>query len=117
MGDDGYYVTLEVQNVIVECSVVFQGIGLAGVVIDKIHDMAGAAGGPGLAHHLPVLGDVVVGYAVDCFAVPNTGKVIGVADKVAALVRLRQLPPGCRWRRTDNCRFPVRAAGSLGLRL
>ena len=24
---------------------------------------------------------------------------------------------GCRWRRTDNCRFPVRAAGGLSLRL
>ena len=89
MSDDRNDIALEVQNVIVECSVVFQGIGLAGVVIDKIHDVAA----PGLPHHLTVLGDVVVGYAVDRFTVPNSGKVIGVADIVAALVRLRQLPP------------------------
>ena len=64
MGDDGYYVTLEVQNVIVECSVVFQGIGLPGVVIDKIHDVVA----PGLPDNLPVLGDVVVGYGAHCCA-------------------------------------------------
>ena len=48
---------------------------------------------PGLPDNLPVLGDVVVGYAVDRFTVPDASKVIGVADIVAAFVCLRQLPP------------------------
>ena len=89
MGDDGYNVSLEIQNVVVGGAVIFQRIGLPGVVIDKIHDMVA----PGLAYHLTVLGDVVVGYAVDRFTVPDASKVIGVADKVAAFVCLRQLPP------------------------
>ncbi len=59
---------------------------------------------PGLPHHLTVLGDVVVGYAVDRFTVPDAGKVIGVADIVAALVRLRQLPP------VRPTQFPVAGA-------
>ena len=113
MGDNRNDVALEVQNVIVECSVVFQGIGLAGVVIDKIHDVAA----PSLAHHLAVLSDVVVGYTVNGFAVTNACQIIGVADNVTALGSPDQLPPGCRWRRTDNCKFPVRAAGGLVLRL
>ena len=66
--------------------------------------MAGTAGGPSLPHHLTVLGDVVVGYAVNGFAVPNTGKVIGVADKVASLVCLCQLPP------VRPTQFPVAGA-------
>ena len=59
---------------------------------------------PGLPHYLTVLGDVVVGYAVYGLAVPNAGKVIGVADKVASLVRLRQLPP------VRPAQFPVAGA-------
>ena len=65
MGDNRNDIALEVQNVIVECSVVFQGIWLAGIVIDEIHDVAGTAGGPSLPYHLTILGDVVVGHAVD----------------------------------------------------
>ena len=117
VGDNGYNVPLEVQNVIVECSVVFQGIWLAGIVIDEIHDVVFAAGSPSLAHYLAVLGNVVVGYAVYGFAVTNACQIIGVADNVTALGSPDQLPPGCRWRRTDNCKFPVRAAGGLVLRL
>ena len=89
MGDDGDNVTLLVQNVVIGSAVIFQRIGLPGVVIDKIHDVVA----PGLAYHLTVLGDVVVGYAVDRFTVPDAGEVIGVADIVAAFVCLRQLPP------------------------
>ena len=44
--------------------------------------MAGTAGGPSLPYHLTILGDVVVGHAVNGLAVPNTGKVIGVADNI-----------------------------------
>ena len=88
MSDDGYNVSLEIQNVVVGGAVIFQRIGLPGVVIDKIHDMVA----PVLAYHLTVLGDVVVGYAVDRFTVPNAGEVISVADIVAAFFRLRQLP-------------------------
>ena len=54
--------------------------------------MAGTAGGPSLPDNLPVLGDVVVSYAVDRFAVPNFGKVIGVADNMATLGGFGQLP-------------------------
>ena len=38
--------------------------------------------GPSLPYHLTILGDVVVGHAVNGLAVPNTGKVIGVADNI-----------------------------------
>ena len=64
MSDDGYNVSLEIQNVVVGGAVIFQRIGLPGVVIDKIHDVVA----PGLAYHLTVLGDVVVGYAAHCCA-------------------------------------------------
>lgn len=40
---------------------------------------------PGLANHLAVLGDVVVGYAVNGFAVPDACQIVGIADNVAAL--------------------------------
>ena len=59
---------------------------------------------PGLAYHLTVLSQVVVGYAVYGLAVPNSGKVISVADKVASLVCLRQLPP------IRPAQFPVAGA-------
>ena len=76
MGDDRDDVTLKIQDVIVDRSIVFQGIGLSGVVIDKVHDVAA----PSLPNHLTVLGNVVVGYAVNGFAVTNACQVIGVAD-------------------------------------
>ena len=50
MGDDRDNVSLEIQNVVIGSAVVIQRIGLTGVVIDKIHDVVGAAGSPGLAH-------------------------------------------------------------------
>ena len=52
-----------------------------------------AAGSPGLAYDLTILGNVVIGYAVNGLAIPNTGKVIGVADDMAALGGFCQLPP------------------------
>ncbi len=61
VGDDGHNIALEIQNVVVGSTVIFQCIGLPGVVIDEIHDVVA----PGLPDNLPVLGDVVVGYAVD----------------------------------------------------
>ena len=65
MGDDGHNIALEIQNVVIGGAVIFQRIGLPGVVIDEIHDVAGTAGGPSLPYHLTILGDVVVGHAVD----------------------------------------------------
>ena len=61
VGDDGHNIALEIQNVVIGGAVIFQRSGLPGVVIDEIHDVVA----PGLPHHLTVLGDVVVGYAVD----------------------------------------------------
>ena len=54
--------------------------------------MAGAAGGPGLAYHLTVLGDVVVGYAVNGLAVSDASQIIGITDNMAALGSTGQLP-------------------------
>ena len=59
---------------------------------------------PGLAYHLTVLGDVVVGYAVNGFAVPDAGKVIGVADNVTTLGSPDQLPT------IIPCQVPVAGA-------
>ena len=100
VSDDGYNVSLEIQNIVVSGAVIFQRIGLSGVVIDEIHDVVA----PGLAYHLTVLSQVVVGYAVYGLAVPNSGKVISVADKVASLVCLCQLPP------VRPTQFPVAGA-------
>ena len=64
VGDDGHNIALEIQNIVIGSAVIFQRIGLPGVVIDKIHDMVA----PGLPDNLPVLGDVVVGYTAHCCA-------------------------------------------------
>ena len=93
MGNDCDHVALEVQNVIEDLVVVFDCIGLSGIVIDEVHDVVLAAGSPGLAYDLTILGNVVIGYAVNGLAIPNTGKVIGVADNMAALGGFCQLPP------------------------
>lgn len=76
VGVNGDNVSLEIQNVVIGSAVIFQRIGLSGVVIDKVHDVAA----PSLPNHLTVLGNVVVGYAVNGFAVTNACQVIGVAD-------------------------------------
>ena len=70
VGDDGHNIALQVQNVVVGSAIVFQRIGLPGVVIDEIHNVVA----PGLAYHLTVLGDVVVSVALEsCRWVPQVG--------------------------------------------
>ena len=80
-GDNCNHIALKVQHIVVHDAVVIQRIGLASVIVDDIQRMAA----PGLPHHLTILGNVVIGYAVNGLAIPNTGKVIGVADDMAAL--------------------------------
>ena len=81
MGDDRDDVTLKIQDVIVDRSIVFQGIGLSGVVIDKVHDVAA----PSLPNHLTVLGEVIVSCAANGFAIPDARDVVGVADRCPRL--------------------------------
>ena len=77
------HVSLQIGNVVVQSSIVVERIRLSVIVIDKVHDMGYITKiCPGLASHLTILRQIVVGNGAagcrNCFAVTDTGNIIGV---------------------------------------
>ena len=85
VGDNGDNVSLEIQNVVIGSAVIFQRIGLSGVVIDKVHDVVGAAGSPGLAHQavfgvIQMLGVLLDGAVTRLVAMYQAAKAVILID-------------------------------------
>lgn len=81
------HVSLQIGNVVVQGSIVVERIRLSVIVIDKVHDMGYMIKiCPGLANHLTILRQIVVGNGAagcrNCFAVTDAGNIIGVTSMV-----------------------------------
>ena len=81
------HVSLQIGNVVVQGSIVVERIRLPVIVIDKVHDMGYMIKiCPGLANHLTILRQIVVGNGAagcrNCFAVTDAGNIIGVTSMV-----------------------------------
>ena len=91
------HVSLQIGNVVVQGSIVIERIRLSVIVIDKVHDVGYIIKiCPGLAHHLTILSQIVVGNGAagcrNCFAPTGYHKIVNMSGKPPMMVFLSRPP-------------------------